>query len=67
MIVNDMSEIDIDASLVQGAALSRTEVTVVDASRFLDDFSSHDMLEDRKQQVAEGDERSACTGDRAAQ
>ena len=35
-----------------------TMVTVVDASRFLDDFSSHDMLEDRKQQVAEGDERT---------
>ncbi len=129
VIVNDMSEINIDASLVQGAALSRTEetlvemsngcicctlrddllkevsrlarenrfdylliessgiseplpiaqtftfededelslrdltrldtmVTVVDASRFLDDFSSHDMLEDRKQQVTEDDERT---------
>ncbi len=133
VIVNDMSEINVDASLVKGgdAALSRTEeklvemsngcicctlrddllqevsrlaragrfdylliessgiseplpiaqtftfedeqqvslrdltrldtmVTVVDASRFLDDFTSRDMLEDRRQQMAEGDDRTVA-------
>ncbi|SIQ44978.1 GTPase, G3E family [Alkalispirochaeta americana] len=133
VIVNDMSEINIDASLVRGgeAALSRSEealvemsngcicctlredllkevarlaredrfeylliessgiseplpiaqtftfedenqislreltrldtmVTVVDASRFLDDLSSQDMLEDRKEQVADDDERTVA-------
>ncbi len=131
VIVNDMSEINVDAALVKGgdAALSRTEeklvemtngcicctlrddllrevsrlaqekrfeylliessgiseplpiaqtftfedednqslrdltrldtmVTVVDASRFFDDFGSEDMLEDRGQQVADGDDRT---------
>jgi G3E family GTPase len=60
VIVNDMSEVNIDAQLVRGgdAALSRTMVTVVDAERFLDDLGSLDDLRARQLALGEEDERT---------
>src|SRR4030065_37759 len=61
VIVNDMSEVNIEAALVRDrAAAPRLDTmgTVVDAASLLKDYRSEDFLTDRGQSLGKHDERS---------
>lgn len=60
VIVNDMSEVNIDAALVRdgGAALDRTQETVVDAAQLSAQYQSSDMLADRGEVAGADDHRA---------